>query len=186
MGDVLVLDRTAPRRSDRASLPAIAPLEPRAAAAAHQGVSTTEAVFRSPGLALLAAVSILEGYRWLGVIPVDGSRLSLFVFGRVGAAGFAGLALASAVALTGAAPRRRTRDQWLVVALASLVVMATCALAATASGDWARYSLGAADLALATASGAALIVVERGRRAERQGAEPATGPGISDHAESGA
>jgi hypothetical protein len=184
MGDVLMLERTAPRRSDRASLPAIAPLEPRAAAA-HQGVSTTEAVFRSPGLALLAAVSILEGYRWIGVIPVDGSRLSLFVFGRVGAAVFAGLALASAVALTGAAPRRRTRDQWLVVALASLVVMATCALAA-ASADWTRYGLGAADLALATASVAALIVVERGRRAERQGAEPATDPGISDHTASAA
>ena len=86
----------------------------------------------SPGMALLAAVSILEGYKWLGAIPAGDSRLSALVFGRGGALVFTALATVAAVVLTRAdAGGPRTLPQRLVL----LATAALIASSARASGQ---------------------------------------------------
>ena len=87
--------------------------------------------FRSPALGLLAALSILEGYRWLGIIPAGDARISSFVFGRIGALAFAPLALvmASAIARPGAQGHRALTHRMVV--LAAVAVVAASASART-------------------------------------------------------
>jgi hypothetical protein len=119
---------------------------------------------RSPGLALLAAISILEGYRWLGVIPAGGSRGSALSSGRPGAMLFCGLALPVAVALTRAAGRRRSATQTLV-ALAAAGVGAATLWVVVADGVLARATFGTAAMGLAAAAIGALIASERRKRA---------------------
>jgi hypothetical protein len=68
--------------------------------------------FAAPGLALLAAVSILEGYQWLHLLPVGGWTLS--------APAFAVLVVTAALALTRrrrGTPRTGTQRSVVVVAL---------------------------------------------------------------------
>jgi hypothetical protein len=179
---VLVLDRlpinTGPRRDGPARVPVPA-LSPPAPAAENEGpapeASGMDPVYRAPGLALLAAVSILEGYKWLGVIAGDRSPLSNLVFGRVGAAVFAALILAGAVLL--ARPgreQRRSPGYRLVVLAATTVAVATVVFVSIPGSATARW-LGAADLTLAAVVLGSLVAAERSRRrADRTGAVGST------------
>lgn len=123
-----------------------------------------DSVYRAPGLALLAAISILEGYKWLGVIPGDRSPLSNLVFGRPGAVVLATLTLVAAALLTrpGAGPPRPAGQRLMLLAAGAVgavtaVFVATDASAAT---GW----LGAADLTLAAIVLGSLVAAERSRR----------------------
>jgi hypothetical protein len=118
---------------------------------------------RSLGLALLAAASILEGYRWLGIIHVADPHLSLLVFGRIGTMAFAGLALATVLAVTRPGPRGWLWSQKLML-VTSLMVAAASAFFVSASSDWVRRGLGVSDLLLAATAGAVLVALERRRR----------------------
>ena len=62
--------------------------------------SANQPALPSPAMALLAAISILEGYKWIGAIPTSDSRLSVLVFGRAGAVVFAVVAVVTCLALT--------------------------------------------------------------------------------------
>jgi hypothetical protein len=179
---VLVLDRPpvstgawcdGPARVLTLSPPAPAPLTADERPA--QKTYGPDSVYRAPGLALLAAVSILEGYKWLGVIPANRSPLSDLVFGRVGAAASAALILAAAVLL--ARPdkeQRRSPGQRLVLLAAAAVAVATVAFVSFPGSAAARW-LGTADLTLAAVVLGSLVAAERSRRrADRTGAVGST------------
>jgi hypothetical protein len=179
---VLVLDRppmsTAARCDGPARVPALTLCPPAPVTADQTPAPRTyglDSVYRAPGLALMAAVSILEGYKWLGVIPVDRSLLANLVFGRVGAAVFAALILAAAVLV--ARPegdRRRSPSQRLVLLAAGTVAAATVAFVFIHGSATARW-LGGADLTLAAVVLGTLVAAERSRRrADRRGAVGST------------
>jgi hypothetical protein len=129
-----------------------------------------DSVYRAPGLALLAAVSILEGYKWLGVIPADRSPLSNLVFGRAGAAVFAILVLTAAALLARpGSEQRRSPSQRLVLLAAGAVALASVVFVSIHASAVTRL-LGAADLALAAVVLGSLVAAERSRRrADRTG-----------------
>lgn len=147
---VLLLDRAGVEPGPR-------PIASPEAAPAGPGRPTPpDSLFRAPGLAVLAAWSVLEGYRWFGVIAEGGSRPWAVVF-AVAAAG-------CALTLTRADRwRRHAGVQRLVVIAATAVVLATAAVLWNHRG-WSTEVLGIADLALATAALAALVAGERSRR----------------------
>jgi hypothetical protein len=177
---VLVLDRPPKSTGARCDRPARVPVvslssptpEPVTAGdgRAHRAHGL-DSVYRAPGLALLAAVSILEGYKWLGVIPGDRSSLSNLVFGRVGAAVFAVLVLTAAALLARAGSEpRRSPSQRLVLLAAGAVAVASVVFVAFHASVATRL-LGAADLALASVVLGSLVAAERRRRrADRTGA----------------
>ncbi len=112
--------------------------------------------FRAPGLAVLATVSLLEAYRWLGVIANGESRLW--------AATFAVVTLPAALALArreGGRPRSALRQ---LVVLASLATALAAAAVLWNDRGWPSVAVGVADLALALASLGALVDSERTRR----------------------
>jgi hypothetical protein len=114
------------------------------------------ALFRAPGLALLAAVSVLEGYRWIGVIANSGSRPWGVAFAAV--AVFGGLALTRAEQGQPRSTIQRTLATTAVaVALATVVVLWN-------HEGWTAVVLGIADLTLASTALAALVAGERARR----------------------
>ena len=82
----------------------------------------------TPALALVAAASVLCGYRWLGVFPSGDTRLSALAFGRWGALTFAVLAGTVAVVATRAAGRRRTTGRGWMVGSAGLLLVTAAAL----------------------------------------------------------
>jgi hypothetical protein len=129
-----------------------------------------DSVYRAPGLALLAAVSILEGYKWLGVIPADRSPLSNLVFGRAGAAVFAILVLTAAALLARpGSEQRRSPSQRLVLLAAGAVALVSVVFVSVHASAVTRL-LGAADLALAAVVLGSLVAAERSRRrADRTG-----------------
>jgi hypothetical protein len=179
---VLLLDRP-PVSAARCARPARVPVvslstpapEPMAEDDRARRAVGLDSVYRAPALALVAAVSILEGYKWLGVIPADRSPLSNLVFGRAGAAVFAGLIVAAAALL--ARPgnqQRRSSTQRLVLLTTGAVAGATVVFVAV-HGSFASGLLGAADLALAAVVLGSLAAAERRRRrADRTGAVGAT------------
>jgi hypothetical protein len=114
-------------------------------------------VFGSPALALLAAFSLLEGYRWFGVIAGSGSRPWAVVFAAV--------SVPAAAALTrrpGGGGHGRSVIEQLVVLAAAAGGLAT-AVALVGHGRWLTDAVGIADLALAAAALGALAAGERGR-----------------------
>ncbi len=112
--------------------------------------------FRAPGLAVLAAVSVLEGYRWFGIITNGTSRPWAVVF--------AGLALVAALALTRTDKAgRRPPLHRLVVSAAAVTTLATMAVLWN-DGGWATTAIGITDLALASTALVALVAGERSRR----------------------
>jgi hypothetical protein len=125
--------------------------------------SGSGSAFRTSGLALLAAVSVLEGYKWIGAIPVSNSHLSGLLFGRGGALVFAGFAAAAVVALTRPDRGRRPVSHTVVV-LAAVMLMAATAVLATSSGTPSRLVVGLSDLTLAVALAGSLAVAERRKR----------------------
>ena len=158
----------APRHADDATLPGPSP----------RRSSVTQPALPSPGMALLAAISILEGYKWIGAIPTSDSRLSVLVFGRAGAVVFAGVAAVTVLALTRVdRGGRRPRPQKLIL-LATVAVMASSIVLLWTGGTVGRHACGVADLALASSLAGAIVVGQWRQRAARQGRTP-TRPGGS-------
>jgi len=124
----------------------------------------------SPVLGPLAALAILEGYKLLGVIPANGSALSVMASGHAGATAFAVLVLAVVVTVTRAGrSRRRPWPHRLVVTGAAAVAAAT-AVSVVIRNSVTTHVLGLADLALAATVLAALMAGEwRKRRTDRPG-----------------
>jgi hypothetical protein len=149
---------------------AAAPLPPAARAAGYRG----------PALGALAAVSILVGYRWLGVIAVGGSRASNLVMGRAGAIVVAGLALWLTWAVAGSAAGPTRRAHRLVLAAAGLAALAAVALMLH-DAPAVRYAFGVAELLLASLSGAVLVIDERRRRATGSKAPAVSSPSNGPH-----
>jgi 4-amino-4-deoxy-L-arabinose transferase-like glycosyltransferase len=112
-------------------------------------------VVGSPGLALLASFSILEGYRWFGVIAGGGSRPWAVVF----AAG--SLPVAAALTRRPGGRRRSVTDQ--LVVLAAAAAAAVTAVALVRHGPWVTDAIGVTDLALGAAALGALATGERRR-----------------------
>ena len=120
---------------------------------------------RSPGLALIAAVALLEGYKRLDLMPAGTSRVSTLLFSHGGAVVFGVVAVAAAVLSTrtaGPSLRKVTRNLMIVGTLA--VVAATTFLLTSGPGA-ASTVLGAADLVLASAATMALVFSEHRKRA---------------------
>ena len=177
---LLLLDRPPVRAGARCERPVVSRSSPTQGPVVAGGggaarAATRDSVYRAPALALMAAVSILEGYKWLGIIPADRSPLSTLVFGRAGAAVFAGLIVVAAALLArpGAGPGRATGRR-LVLLSAGAVTVATILFVATGASV-TTWLLGAADLALATVVLGTLAAAERSRRrADRYGDVGAT------------
>lgn len=116
----------------------------------------TDPMFGPPGLAVLATISLLEAYRWLGVIANRGSR--------PWAAAFAVLTIPAALALARqVGGRRRAALQRLVVLASVGTALATAAVLWNDHG-WPSTTMGIADLGLAAAALVALVAGERSRR----------------------
>lgn len=156
---VLLLERTGVESGPAVDVGAVAHRSTtRSAASQVADPSGAASLFRAPGLALLAAVSVLEGYRWFGVITNEASRPWAVVFAMV--------AVVGALALTRRIGRpRRSVLQRLVVATALAAALAT-ALVLWNHDGWAAYANGTADLALAAT---ALVTLVTGERSRRQG-----------------
>jgi hypothetical protein len=122
-----------------------------------------EPVVATPALALVAAASVLCGYRWLGVFPSGDTRLSALAFGRWGALTFAVLAGTVAVVATRAAGRRRTTGRGWMVGSAGLLLVTAAALVIHADTA-TRYAVGVSALVMASTAGGALLADERRRR----------------------
>jgi hypothetical protein len=120
------------------------------------GATSPASLFRAPGLALLAAMSVLEGYRWIGVIASGGSL--------PWAVAFTGVAVVGAPALTRTDGRRSRSAVNRVVVAASVCVALATAVALSVPEGWATAVLGIADLTLAAAALVALVAGERSRR----------------------
>jgi lysylphosphatidylglycerol synthetase-like protein (DUF2156 family) len=130
---------------------------------------------RSPGLALLATVCLLEGYKWIGALPASDSHFSALVFSRPGALVFAVLVTALALGLTRAGGELRRSRPDAAVALASVVVMSASVVLAAATDAATKEAVGLADLVLAAALVGALVAGERRlrRAGTRHGVSPA-------------
>ncbi len=122
-------------------------------------------LLRSPGLVMVANVSILEGYRWLGFISSSsGSGPTGFTSSRLVTVVLAGLLLTAAVVLTRPGPgSRRTTGPSAVVA-AGVVVAVTSCLVLVGTGTHAGTALGISDLALAVAAISTVVSDGIGRR----------------------
>ncbi len=101
-------------------------------------------------------MSVLEGYRWIGVIASGGSL--------PWAVAFAGVAVVGATALTRGDGRRARSALNRVVVAAALCVAVATAVALSNPEGWATAVLGIADLTLAAAALVALVAGERSRR----------------------
>jgi uncharacterized membrane protein YdcZ (DUF606 family) len=109
-------------------------------------------------------VAIIAGYRWLGVIPASGSRLSSLAFNRTGV-----LVLAVVIGLVAPAvtrPAAHGRRPWRhrLVVVASLVVVTASVVLAWVPGAATRHALGVCDLMLASTIAGVLMIDERRRR----------------------
>ncbi len=137
----------------RTTAPAPLPVVPPVGAAS---------LLRGPGLALLAALSLVEGYRWLGVFPT-GSTGGLHLFGSVGVGVVAVLTPVAAALLT----RRREPGQpirlaGIVMAIAVVVTVVTVGALVTGGHGW-RQAAGVVDIVLAAVAFAAVAIGERSR-----------------------
>ena len=122
---------------------------PGSAPAPTRRVVARESLFRAPGLAVLAACSVLEAYRWFGVIPNSASR--------PWAVAFAVVAVVAALALTRTTPGvARTPVQRLVIMATGLVLWN--------HEGWTNAVIGIAELGLAAAALVDLVLVERSRQ----------------------
>ena len=122
------------------------------------------ATLRSPGLVLLAAAALLEGYRQLGVVDVGRSWLSTFVSGRVGTALVAGAFLSAALVLSRWGwESSRSPGRIAVPAAGSAVVLASLVQIVT-HGPAAGRAVDVADLVLAAASAGTVVLAEHARR----------------------
>jgi len=131
-------------------------------------------LLRAPGLILLAAVFLVEGYAWLGVVHVGPSSAGAVLAGSPGRAAVALLAPLAALVLT---PRRRDTGWVLedVVLVAALGATAATGTALVVGGTAWRDVAGATDLVLAATAFGAVVAAERARRrAASAGRTPTT------------
>ncbi len=121
-------------------------------------------LLRAPGLAVLAVVSLIEGYHLLGVVHVGSTAVGAVVFGTAGVALVALVTPAAAAVLTSGARSsgRTSRLGGLVVGVASAVTVVTGTALVIGGQTWHRMA-GATDLVLAAAALAAVVVGERVR-----------------------
>ncbi len=157
---VLLLERAEIGHEPAAGAPVLLPRSPTGGGPVPDAApaASPASLFRAPGLALLAAMSVLEGYRWIGVIASGGSLPWAVVF--------AGVAVVGAPALTRTDGRRaRSAISRLVVAASAGVALATAVALSNPEG-WATAVLGIADLTLA---GTALVALVAGERSRRRG-----------------
>ena len=103
----------------------------------------------------MAAVSVLEGYRWFGIIANTGSR--------PWAVAFAVLAVPAAVALTRPLGTRQTTMMSGLVRTAALGAAVATVVVLWTDQPWATATLGTTDLGLASAALALLVAAERSR-----------------------
>jgi hypothetical protein len=134
------------------------------AAAATPSPVGFDPTLRSPALALLATVCLLEGYKWIGALPASDSHFSALVFSRPGALVFAVLVTALALGLTRTGGELRRWRPHAAVALASVVVMSASVVLAAVTNAATKDAVGLADLVLATALVGALVAAERRQR----------------------
>jgi len=122
------------------------------------------ALLRAPGLAVLASIFLVEGYRWLGVFHFATTSSGSLLFRSVGLATAALLAPLAALALTsGRRDRAPITVEDLVVATAVLVMVATGTALIVGGPAW-RTVAGASDLLLAATALSAVVLGERARR----------------------
>ena len=120
-------------------------------------------LLRAPGLAVLASVFLVEGYRWLGVFHFGSTSGGSLLFRFVGLASAALLAPFAALALTsGRRVRAPIAIEDLVVASAVLVMVATGTALVVGGPAW-RTVAGASDLLLAASALAVVLLGERAR-----------------------
>jgi hypothetical protein len=109
-------------------------------------------------VALLAALAILEGYRWIGLMANSGAR--------PWAVAFAGVAVTVSLVVTRSARPGNGEPSLRILSVGSgLVVLTTVAVVFT-DEHWAAVAVGASDLALASV---ALGLLLAGERSKRQG-----------------
>jgi hypothetical protein len=146
--------------------------------AADASAAGFDPTLRSPGLALLATVCLLEGYKWIGALPASDSRFSALVFSRPGALVFAVLVTALALGLTRSGGELRRSKPHAAVALASVVVMSASVVLTAVTNAATKDVVGLADLVLATALVATLVAGER--RLRRAGSLHRVSPADTD------
>lgn len=151
----LATDRQAPPRSGD-----------EGAAGAHRSgtESVTERISSSPATGVVAAVAILEGYRWLGVIPGPAPGLSALVFGRAGAL----IVALSTVAIVWAVRRPRRGGHRSPVERAALgaawIAVIAASVAAVEGSRATGDTFGVAELVVACLAAATLVLDERRRK----------------------
>jgi hypothetical protein len=170
-GPVLLVDPPGPEVVAVGDPPADAPttgvprtLPTTRTEAAPVGRRELESAFRAPTLAIVAAVAIIAGYRWLGMIPTGSSRLSSLVFDRTGVVILAVVMAVVILAVTRPAAHGRRLWHHRLAVLASLVVMTASVVLAWLPAAGTRHGLGVCDLALASALAGVLVIDERRRR----------------------
>jgi hypothetical protein len=124
-------------------------------------------VLRAPGLVLLAAIFVIEGYQWLGVLHLAGTTAGSLVFGTAGLALMALLAPLAVVLLTSGHQKGRVVTEDSVIVAAVTVTVATGTSIVVGGTAWHAVA-GSADLLFAAV---ALGAVFLGERARRRGAD---------------
>jgi hypothetical protein len=120
-------------------------------------------LLRGPGLALLAALSLVEGYRWLGVFPGGSTGGGSPAFGTIGVGVVAVLTPVLAAVLTSRRePGQPIRLAGVVVAVALAVTVVTGAALVTGGHAW-REAAGVTDIVLAAVAFAAVAIGEHTR-----------------------
>lgn len=155
---------------DPRSVPRDRPVDPRRGTGDDPGRRPTcpgagAFLLRSPGLIMLANVSILEGYRWLGFISSPGGAGPAGILSsRTVTAVLSGLLLSAAAVLTRPGPGMRRSPVPRTVVAAGVMVVITSSLVLLGEGARAGDALGVADLALAVAAIATVVSDGIGRR----------------------
>jgi hypothetical protein len=119
----------------------------------------------APGLVAVAAMSIMEGYRWLDVIPGSGLHPSAFIY--------IALAVPLLVACTRPQPDR-PRGWVRQAAVASALALLVAALAETViNRPWSARTFGICDLAVAAVSiGGAWVITRSAHLAPEDAGRP--------------
>lgn len=131
----------------------------------ERALETSPPVLASPGLVLVAALSIMEGYRWLNVIPARWLHPSALVY------------VTAAVPLLVLCTRRQPGQhrgpvQWVGVASASGLVVATLT-ESFVRRPWSAHVFGASNMAVAAvALGAAWAIGRTDSVHRRKGDAP--------------
>jgi len=180
-GTVIVLDR--PRSRGEHSGEAVGSVDRTTPCAPEASGSGTPArvpvappvgfgsLLRAPGLALLAAVSLVEGYRWLGVFHTAATGGGSLVFGTAGVGLVALLTpVVAALLIAHRAPGPTVRLGGIVVAVALAVTLTTGSALVIGGHVWPQAA-GATDIVLAAVAFAAIALGEYARNRSTRAVE---------------